>query len=126
MSFCNIDLVLEASLALDLVLTADRMLLPSSPHPGLSAAGPQCEALYLLGVQLLTVEHIDGASRERLLVAHHRGAVQRPAASCHLDDVCKLLRSTGLGESGRRPPHYPDHYFRWEPALRRRPVAVLE
>ena len=76
---------------------------------------PQCEALYLLGVQLLTAEHIDGATRERLLVAHHRGAVQTPAASCHLDDVCKLLRSTGLGETGRRPPHYPDHYFRWEP-----------
>ncbi|KAF0307313.1 WASH complex subunit 5 [Amphibalanus amphitrite] len=70
-----------------------------------------CEALYLLGVQLLTAEHIDGATRERLLVAHHRAAVQSAAAACHLDDVCKLLRSTGLGESGRRPANYPEHYF---------------
>ena len=30
----------------------------------------------------------------------------------NIDDVCKLLRSTGF-TSGRRPPKYPEDYFRF-------------
>ncbi|XP_037084862.1 WASH complex subunit 5-like [Pollicipes pollicipes] len=84
-----------------------------------------CEALYLLGAQLLTAEQIEGDSRERLLVAHHRGSLRR-SAHCHLDDVCKLLRSTGRVEGGRRPPNYPEHYFSRVPVAAEYAALVVD
>ena len=76
-----------------------------------------CEALYLYGVMLLLMDaRIEGAVRERLLVAYyrHRGASTIES----IDDVCLLVRATGysptvLDRSGmvRRPPNYPEEYF---------------
>jgi WASH complex subunit strumpellin len=68
---------------------------------------------------LLTDAHIDGVIRERLLVAYYRYCGQgNDADGSNIDDICKLLRSTGFSASGsdsaaRRsvPQGYPDHYF---------------
>lgn len=72
----------------------------------------QCEALYLYGVMLLLLDSLyPGPVRERLLVAHHRHAGQA-ARDTNVDDVCRLLRSTGLKPSAKRPPGYPEDYFK--------------
>lgn len=75
----------------------------------------QCEALYLYGVMLLLVDlHIEGGVRERLLVSYYRYSAQKSNADSNIDDVCKLLRSTGfINVSGsRKAPQYPEDYFR--------------
>ncbi|GAB0089631.1 WASH complex subunit homolog 5 [Sergentomyia squamirostris] len=74
-----------------------------------------CESLYLYGVMLLVLDlHIPGVIRERLLVSYHRYSAQKSHGESHLDDVCKLLRSTGFTNSpgGKRALNYPDDYFR--------------
>ncbi|CAI8048928.1 WASH complex subunit 5 [Geodia barretti] len=54
------------------------------------------EALYLYGVMLLITDlKIDGLLRERMLVAFHRYSTQHINVDSNIDDVCKLLRSTG-------------------------------
>ncbi|XP_054285996.1 WASH complex subunit 5-like isoform X1 [Macrosteles quadrilineatus] len=74
-----------------------------------------CEAVYLFGVMLLVVDlHIPGDVRERILVSYYRYSAQRSSAGSNVDDVCKLLRSTGL-ISGKRPTNYPEDYFRRTP-----------
>uniref|UniRef100_A0A1B6MUI7 WASH complex subunit strumpellin n=2 Tax=Graphocephala atropunctata TaxID=36148 RepID=A0A1B6MUI7_9HEMI len=74
-----------------------------------------CEAVYLFGVMLLVVDlHIPGDIRERILVSYYRYSAQRTNAGSNVDDVCKLLRSTGL-VPGKRPPNYPEDYFRRTP-----------
>ena len=64
---------------------------------------------------LLGDAHIDGPVRERLLVAYYRYCGQgRNGADggSNIDDVCKLLRSTGYSPAAaRRPQGYPETYF---------------
>lgn len=73
-----------------------------------------CEALYLYGVMLIITDlHIDGIIRERLLVSYYRYCPQRNDTQSKIDDVCKLLRSTGFSNQGsKRPSNYPEDYFR--------------
>ena len=71
------------------------------------------EVLYLYGVMLLVIDQrISGTLRERMLVSYHRYCTSE-ADMANLDDVCKLLRSTGYsGAPGaKRPSAYPDDYF---------------
>ncbi|XP_003385312.1 PREDICTED: WASH complex subunit strumpellin-like [Amphimedon queenslandica] len=68
------------------------------------------EALYLYGIMLLiTDEKIDGLIRERILVAFHRYSAETSVDS-NVDDVCKLLRSTGF-TSSHKPQNYPEDFF---------------
>ena len=58
---------------------------------------------------------IEGGVRERMLVAFHRYSAQQTSVDSSIDDVCKLLRTTGYlcrGNAIRRPPKYPEDYFR--------------
>ncbi|XP_071483871.1 WASH complex subunit 5-like [Diadema antillarum] len=74
-----------------------------------------CEALYLYGCMLLVVDmRIEGRVRERMLVSYHRYSASRAAVDSNMDDVCKLLRSTGYHPSptAKRPPNYPEDYFK--------------
>ncbi|XP_046930134.1 WASH complex subunit 5 isoform X2 [Lynx rufus] len=76
-----------------------------------------CEALYLYGVMLLVIDQkIEGEVRERMLVSYYRYSAARSADS-NMDDICKLLRSTGYSSQpgAKRPPNYPESYFRRVP-----------
>ena len=58
---------------------------------------------------------IEGILRERMLVAFHRYSAQQTNVDSNIDDVCKLLRSTGFSCKGgvvKRPVKYPEDYFR--------------
>lgn len=75
-----------------------------------------CEALFLYGIMLLVVDmKIDGVVRERLLVSYYRysGAAKEAGSDSNIDDVCKLLRSTGFSATtgSKRPVAYPENYF---------------
>ena len=75
----------------------------------------QSEGLYLYGVMLLiTDQKIEGLVRERMLVAFHRYSAQQTNVDTNIDDVCKLLRSTGYQQTPviKRPPKYPEDFFR--------------
>ena len=77
---------------------------------------PQSEALYLYGTMLLiTDQKIEGLVRERMLVAFHRYSAQQTNVDTNIDDVCKLLRSTGYQATPtvKRPPKYPEDFFRF-------------
>uniref|UniRef100_A0A6I8NTA6 WASH complex subunit 5 n=1 Tax=Ornithorhynchus anatinus TaxID=9258 RepID=A0A6I8NTA6_ORNAN len=77
-----------------------------------------CEALYLYGVMLMVIDQkIEGEVRERMLVSYYRYSAARSSADSNMDDICKLLRSTGYsGQPGaKRPPGYPENYFRRVP-----------
>lgn len=77
-----------------------------------------CEALFLCGVILLVIDQkIEGIVRERMLVSYYRYSAQRSSMDSNIDDVCKLLRSTGYSTTAgaKRPPNYPDDYFRRVP-----------
>ncbi|KAL7298837.1 hypothetical protein TKK_0008576 [Trichogramma kaykai] len=71
-----------------------------------------CEAIYLYGIMLLSVDcYFDGQIRERLLVSYYRYNVQK-VSSTRVDDVCLLLRSTGFSRNlNKRPQNYPESYF---------------
>ncbi|CAI5779012.1 WASH complex subunit 5 [Podarcis lilfordi] len=72
-----------------------------------------CEALYLYGVMLLVIDQkIEGEVRERMLVSYYRYSAARSADS-NMDDICKLLRSTGYSSQpgAKRPANYPESYF---------------
>lgn len=74
-----------------------------------------CEALYLYGVMLLVVDyHIEGTVRERMLVSYYRYSAERSSHGSNIDDVCKLLRSTGYSSTAaaKRSPNYPEDFFR--------------
>ncbi|XP_069674332.1 WASH complex subunit 5 isoform X3 [Periplaneta americana] len=74
-----------------------------------------CEALYLYGVMLLVVDlHIEGVIRERMLVSYYRYSAQRSSAESNIDDICKLLRSTGFTNTSasKKVPNYPEDYFK--------------
>ena len=76
-----------------------------------------CEVLYLYGVLLLLLDsRIDGAVRERIVVAYYRHKGQSAIES--IEDMELLVRRTGystsvLDRSGmvRRPPGYPEQYL---------------
>uniref|UniRef100_A0A8W7PH59 Strumpellin n=1 Tax=Anopheles coluzzii TaxID=1518534 RepID=A0A8W7PH59_ANOCL len=82
-----------------------------------------CEALYLYGMMLLVVDlHIPGIVRERILVAYNRYSALKTHSDSSIDEVCKLLRSTGFndgpagGGTGRKATvaaatSYPEDFF---------------
>ncbi|XP_040287602.1 WASH complex subunit 5 [Bufo bufo] len=73
-----------------------------------------CEALYLYGVMLLVIDQkIEGEVRERMLVSYYRYSAARSSADSNMDDICKLLRSTGYSSQpgSKRPLNYPESYF---------------
>nr|XP_033788888.1 WASH complex subunit 5 isoform X2 [Geotrypetes seraphini] len=73
-----------------------------------------CEALYLYGVMLLVIDQkIEGEVRERMLVSYYRYSAARTSADSNMDDICKLLRSTGYQSQpgAKRPANYPESYF---------------
>ncbi|TSK20198.1 WASH complex subunit 5 [Bagarius yarrelli] len=77
-----------------------------------------CEALYLYGVMLLVIDQkIEGEVRERMLVSYYRYSAARSSADSNLDDICKLLRSTGYSSTSgaKRPNNYPESYFQRVP-----------
>uniref|UniRef100_A0A3B5K3X2 WASH complex subunit 5 n=1 Tax=Takifugu rubripes TaxID=31033 RepID=A0A3B5K3X2_TAKRU len=77
-----------------------------------------CEALYLYGVMLLVIDQkIEGEIRERMLVSYYRYSAARSSADSNLDDICKLLRSTGYSNQpgAKRPANYPESYFQRVP-----------
>mmetsp|Transcript_24845 Transcript_24845/g.36645 ORF Transcript_24845/g.36645 Transcript_24845/m.36645 type:complete len:1170 (+) Transcript_24845:53-3562(+) len=69
-----------------------------------------CEALYLYGVMLLTMEErIPGYIRERMLVALYRQFGQ--ATLVNIDEVCKLCRNTGYIPGVKKPKNHPEALF---------------
>uniref|UniRef100_A0A182PF45 Strumpellin n=1 Tax=Anopheles epiroticus TaxID=199890 RepID=A0A182PF45_9DIPT len=82
-----------------------------------------CEALYLYGMMLLVVDlHIPGIVRERILVSYNRYSALKTHSDSSIDEVCKLLRSTGFndglaGSSGggmgsrKATGSYPEDFF---------------
>jgi WASH complex subunit strumpellin len=72
-------------------------------EPGTESRQLMCEALYLLGVQLLIIdEHIPGPVRERCIVAYYRycaGGGHLGHGHSNVDDVCALMRATGYDSS---------------------------
>lgn len=64
---------------------------------------------------LLVVDlHIPGLVRERLLVAYNRYSALKTHSDSSIDEVCKLLRSTGFNDDGngaRKTANYPEEYF---------------
>jgi WASH complex subunit strumpellin len=62
---------------------------------------------------LLLDARVPGPARERLIVAHYRHKGESPAVP--IVELAKLCRDTGFraGEpAGKRPPAYPEEYFR--------------
>lgn len=71
-----------------------------------------CEALYLMGVILLTMDReIEGVVRERMLVSYYRYSTARSYDS-KIDDVCNLVLSTGYSPNTKRPANYPEDFFK--------------
>lgn len=71
----------------------------------------KAEAVYLYGVMLLLVDyHIDGIVRERILTSFYRYSAIYHHSDAHVDDVCKLFRSTGYSKQ-KKPVNYPVDYF---------------
>jgi WASH complex subunit strumpellin len=88
-----------------------------------------CECLYLYGVMLLMLErHIPGLVRERMVIAVMR---HQPEASLEkVEDVCKLIRSTGyLGHGSpvdKYPKDYPEKYFARFPIDKRLVKMIIQ
>ncbi|XP_045717244.1 WASH complex subunit 5 isoform X2 [Phyllostomus hastatus] len=66
---------------------------------------------------LVVDQKIEGEVRERMLVSYYRYSAARSSADSNMDDICKLLRSTGYSSQpgAKRPPNYPESYFRRVP-----------
>lgn len=70
------------------------------------------EAVYLYGLMLLVVDiKFEGSIREKLLIAYLRYSAQKSYMESNIDDVCKLLRSTGYIHGKQKPQNYPEAYF---------------
>lgn len=70
------------------------------------------EAVYLYGLMLLIVDiKFDGTIREKLLIGYVRYSNQKSYMESNIDDVCKLLRSTGFVVGKPKPANYPESYF---------------
>lgn len=86
-----------------------------------------CEALYLLGVMLLTMDtKVPGPVRERLIVAHYRHKGE--SVTVPIVELAKLCRDTGFrpGEAAsKRPVGYPEEYFRRFPIPKEVVAMVL-
>ena len=68
------------------------------------------ESIFLYGVMLLLADlKLPGRVRERMLVSFNRYC-SKEAEQANIDDVVKLLRSTGYTRGGR-PAKYPEDYF---------------
>uniref|UniRef100_A0A672H711 WASH complex subunit 5 n=1 Tax=Salarias fasciatus TaxID=181472 RepID=A0A672H711_SALFA len=54
---------------------------------------------------------------ERMLVSYYRYSAARSSVDSNLDDICKLLRSTGYSSQpgAKRPANYPESYFQRVP-----------
>ncbi|XP_065061996.1 WASH complex subunit 5-like [Rhopilema esculentum] len=73
-----------------------------------------CEILFLYGVMLMIADmRFEGDVRERMLVAYYRYCSSVSTTDSYVDDVLKLLRSTGFSANpnAKRPPKYPEEYF---------------
>ena len=76
-----------------------------------------CEVLYLFGVHLTLMDaRIDGAVRERMVVAYYRNSGGATIEA--IDEICLLVQSTGYSPTTierngmvRLPPGYPEDYF---------------
>lgn len=64
--------------------------------------------------------HIPGQIRERLLVSYYRYNADNTHSGCSIDDVCKLMRSTGYNPTNQTSivqfqqqnvKNYPENYF---------------
>ena len=90
-----------------------------------------CEVLYLYGVLLLLMDaKIDGAVRERIVVAYYRHKGQSAVES--IEDMELLVRRTGYSSSVldrnnmlRRPPGYPEEYLNRLPRKLHMPHALV-
>ena len=61
---------------------------------------------------LLVVDmKFEGSVRERLLIGYVRYSAQKSYMESNIDDVCKLLRSTGFNPTKAKPANYPESYF---------------
>ncbi|KAK2181203.1 hypothetical protein NP493_407g06015 [Ridgeia piscesae] len=72
------------------------------------------EALFLYGVMLNIIDaRIEGMIREKMLVSYYRYSAAKHSVDSNVDDVCKLLRSTGFSSApgSKRPQNYPESYF---------------
>ena len=70
------------------------------------------ESVYLYGLMLLIVDiKFESSIRERLLIAYVRYSAQKSYMESNIDDVCKLLRSTGYANGKIKPANYPEAYF---------------
>lgn len=61
---------------------------------------------------LMVDAHIEGVVRERILVSYYRYTPQRRDTQSSIEEVCKLLRDTGLTAT-KRMANYPEDYFRY-------------
>ncbi|KTG39902.1 hypothetical protein cypCar_00013954 [Cyprinus carpio] len=66
---------------------------------------------------LVIDQKMEGEVRERMLVSCYRYSAARSSGDSNLDDICKLLRSTGYSShpGAKRPPNYPESYFQRVP-----------
>ena len=70
------------------------------------------ESVFLYGLMLLICDlKFEGSVRERLLIAYVRYSAQKSYMESNIDDVCKLLRSTGYVPNKPKPPNYPEGFF---------------
>lgn len=70
------------------------------------------ESIYLYGLMLLIVDlKFEGSVREKLLIGYVRYSNQKSYMESNIDDVCKLLRSTGFSVGKPKPVNYPESYF---------------
>ncbi|XP_063722713.1 WASH complex subunit 5-like [Symsagittifera roscoffensis] len=80
------------------------------------------EAVYIYGVMLLLLDiKVPGDVREKMLVFYYRNGGTHVSTDSHIDEVCKLLASTGYIHSSSvdkqsvRPQDYPESLFRRVP-----------
>ena len=58
------------------------------------------------------LQKFEGIVRERLLIGYIRYSAQKSYMESNIDDVCKLLRSTGFSANKpTKPANYPESYF---------------
>ncbi len=70
------------------------------------------ESVYLYGLMLLIGDtKFESGIRERLLIGYIRYSAQKSYMESNIDDVCKLLRSTGYSVGKPKPANYPEAYF---------------
>eukprot|EP01041_Mallomonas_annulata_P003104 gene3104-6094_t len=69
-----------------------------------------CEALYLYGIMLLSLEErIPGSIREKMLIFIYRHNTD--GRLIHIDEVCKLCRTTGYIPGKKKPKSHPEGLF---------------